>query len=242
MNKKRIFSIITLSIVVLPALMIYFMYQSYKNEASDQPPYWDLFIAKTFYKNEKQSPWDNISKEEKRPVKWLLNKSDFEKLDSVFIGFKNISNEKLYFVTWGYPNSRLRRDLIIYKNGKLDSIPFGGFGCGTGIFVSPAENQDIVGGYSLNPLMFNPYSNYDLPIETDSFPRVFKEIYGDSIGIRFQQATYSNPWNSYRSQMIYSEYIIISTDKIIENWKEGKFAHLPKREETMEEFYGLKKK
>ncbi|REG90615.1 hypothetical protein [Algoriphagus antarcticus] len=92
-----------------------------------------------------------------------------------------------------------------------------------------------------NRLMFNPYSNYDLAIETDSFPDQFKEIYGDSVAIMFSQATYSNPWNKYRSQMMFWDYIMVSTDKILNNWRKGKYVRLPEKEPTMEEHFGMKK-
>ena len=91
-----------------------------------------------------------------------------------------------------------------------------------------------------NPLAYNPWNNYELDLEADSFPHVFQQIYGDSVSIQFRQATYSLPWSDYQPQMIKSELITVSTAKIIENWRNGRYEPFPEREPTMEEYFGLK--
>lgn len=82
--------------------------------------------------------------------------------------------------------------------------------------------------------MFNPYTGYHLPLKNEKFPKLFKEIYGDSVAIKFEQATYSLPWNKYPSQMIKSKEIIILTDQIIKNWKNGNFRLNPEFEKEHE--------
>jgi len=244
--KKRkplmVFLILILSIIIAVIIKIFLMYQIYKIDKSKHflPAYFDFFIVETFYGGYEKNQQKEENSKKEMPIEWIINKNSFEKLDSVYVGFKNSSNEKLYYHTWGSPNSRLRQDLIIYKDGKQNLIPFGGFGCGTGVYFLPVKSKEIVGEKFLNPLMFNPYSNYDLPLDKKTFPKVFKEIYGDSVAIRFRHLTYSVPWNKYRSDYINSNYITISTDTIIENWKKGNFAHLPKTEPTLEESFGLK--
>ena len=218
-------------ILIIPIGIIVSKFNKFKNEPYQETPFFDLFIAKSFHKKDKERPWeefwdntwDNVSRENKRPVEWIINPKDFEKLDSVYLGLRNNTNEKFYYVTWGKPNSRIRDDILVYKNGKVDSIPFGGFGCGTGIYIAPLENGEIAGGKFMNPFLYNPYSGYPLPLKNKIFPKLFKEIYGDSIAINFKQATYSLPWNKFPSQMIKSKGIVISTEKVIENWKKSKF-------------------
>lgn len=230
--------------------MIFSMYSSYKSKDSNQSTDFDLFIVEKFYEKGKEKmnlssefwteAWNDVSINQKRPIEWFLSTEEFEKLDSVYIGFKNISNEKFYYVTWGQPNSRIRQDLLIYRNGKIDSIPFGGFGCGTGIYITPLINKETAGSKLLNPLMINPYTGYDLPLKNKKFPDLFKEIYGDSVSIKFKQATYSLPWNKFPSQIIESSEIVISTRKVIENWKKRDFKFNLKSEKEYESSYTIK--
>jgi hypothetical protein len=92
----------------------------------------------------------------------------------------------------------------------------------------------------LNPLLFNPFTNHYLPLKNRKFPRLFKEIYGDSVAIKFEQATYSLPWNKFPSQMIESKEIIISTEKIIENWKKGDYKLSPEFDKENEQGFYIK--
>jgi hypothetical protein len=245
--KKKI-TIVIFLILIIPVAIISWKYNKYKNEPHQKTPYFDTFIAQSLHEKNKERPWEefwdnswqNVSKENERPVEWISNPKDFEKLDSIYLGFKNNTNEKFYYVTWGDPNSRVRISFNVFKNGKIDSIPFGGFGCGTGIYIAPLKNGEIAGGKFLNPLMYNPYTGYNLPLKNDKFPKLFKQIYGDSVSIKFEQATYSLPWNKFPSQMLESKEIIISTEKIIENWKKGDFKLSSEFEKEYENSYYFK--
>lgn len=242
--------IIIFLILIIPIGIITWKYKKYKEELYEQPPSFDLFIAKSLYKKDKENPWkefwdnswESVSKENKRAVEWISNPKDFEKLDSIYLGFKNTTNEKFYYVTWGTPNSRMRISYKIYKNGILDSIPFRGFGCGSGIYITPLKNGEIAGSKLLNPLLFNPFTNHYLPLKNPKFPQLFKEIYGDSVVIKYEQATYSLPWNKFPSQKIESKEIVISTEKIIENWKKGDFKLSPEFYKENEQAFYIKYK
>lgn len=238
---KRKSLVIILCIFLVPTLILTVWYHRYKELQTDQPPFFDLFVAETFFGNDDSSPWAFVAEDQKRLVEWQLDPKQFEKLDTVVLNLRNLSGEKFYYISWGAPFTRLRQDFIIYKNGIADTVPFGGHGCATGIYLAPLKDQKTMTRTIYNPLMFDPYSNYDLAIESDSFPVQFKEIYGDSVAIMFSQTTYSLPWNKYKSQMIFSDYIMVSTDTILNNWRQGKYARLPETEPTMEEYYGLKK-
>lgn len=228
--------------------MFSWKYWNWKKNLSEQSASLDLFVAQSFFEKDKERPWEefwdnswnNVSKENERPVEWISNPKDFEKLDSIYLGFKNTTNEKFYYVTWGGPNSRIRISYNVFKNGKIDSIPFGGFGCGTGIYIAPLKNGEIAGSKFLNPLLFNPYTGYNLPVKNENFPKLFKEIYGDSVSIKYEQATYSLPWSKFPSQMIESNEITISTAKVIENWKKREFELDQEFEENYENSYYYK--
>lgn len=237
---KILISIVA-GIIIIPSIILTVWYEVYKQRPVGQPPYFDLFIANTFFERDNSTPYDKVSESKKRPVIWQLNRDQFEKLDTITLTLTNISGEKCYYTSWGAPFTRIRQDLIVYKNGIADSIPFGGFGCGTGVYLAPLHDQETIARTLYHPFMFNPYSNYELDLKSDSFPKEFKSIYGDSVSIQLSQATYSTPWNEYKSQLIFSDMITISTDKIIENWYKGNFSVFPDSEPTMEEHFGLKK-
>lgn len=222
-------------LVLVPVLLLAIGYQVYKQKPSEQPPEFDLFIAAVFFTSDNSSPWDRVSEDQKRPITWQLDPKQFERLDTIALTLTNTSGEKFYYMSWGTPFSRFRDDLIVYKHGVADTIPFGGHGCGTGVYLAPLYNRETMTRAIYHPLMFNPYTNYDLVLESDTFPNQFKTLYGDSVAIRFSQATYSTPWSNYPSQMIYSDYITVATDKILDHWRKGNFTHLPKMEPIIEE-------
>ena len=237
--KKKIAYIILITLLVCIAIFLW-TFEKYKERIVAQPPYFDLFLAEIIFetKNELGIYWGsvhgNVSSDQRRPIKWQLDKSEYEKLDSIYLGFANISNEKFYYVTWGKPNSRMRTNLSIYRNGKIESIPFKGFGCSTGIHLAPINKDETVGKKQLNPLMFNPYTGYPLPLKNEKFPELYRKLYGDSIAISYKQATYSLPWNTTPSQMIASDPIIISTETVIENWEKGLYRLTPAFEKEHE--------
>lgn len=168
--------------------------------------------------------WQPNTSVTKLPVKWIINKAEFESLDSVSYGIQNLSNSKFYYMSWGDPNSRIRNDYFVYKNGIVDTIAFSGFGCSTGIYLAPIKDKETAMGSELNPLLSNIYSGYNLDLKSDSFPTVLKSSYGDSVGIRFSLPTYSLPWSQYEPQMIESEIFMVHTDKLINNWKKQQLA------------------
>jgi len=241
-KKTRIWLFAIASILMLPILTLTVWYQVYTQNLTDQPPAIDLFIAEIFFDEDGSTPFTIVPQDQRRPVNWQLDPRQFETLDTVVIALKNTSGEKFYYTSWGAPFTRLRKDLVIYKDGLADTIPFDGHGCSTGIYAAPLSDNETMKRAMCNPLMFDPYSNWDLPLQSDSFPAHFREIYGDSVAIMFSQATYSSPWNHYKSQLISSDYMVVSVDKVLDNWKQGKYARLPKAEPTMEEHFGLKPK
>lgn len=200
-------------------------YEKYKESLLEQPPYFDLFIVQFFGIKKAENPWGKVSKKEKRPVNWLFYINDFEKLDSVYLGFENYTKEKFFYVTWGKPNSRIRVNYVVFKNGKKELIPSDFFACGTGIYLESINNNETVGSKILNPLMFHPITNYPLPLKDPKLPQLLQELYGDSIEMKFEQATYSLPWNKYPSQMIESPPIIVKTKDLIKNWEKEKFIN-----------------
>lgn len=235
-----LFFLIGVITVLVAICALYVWYQCDSRHIGDQPPHFDLFIAEKFFPDEVQSPFDTVPEGLRRPVTWKLKEEQFHLLDTVVVELHNTSGEKFYYTSWGSPLTRLRTDLVVYREGVADSIPFGGFGCYTGVFVAPVLKDQTISRTIYNPLMFDPWSNYELPLEADTFPDLFRMIYGDSVGIRFSQATYGSPWNKYPSQMLFSQRLTVRTQVVLDHWKAGRFARFPAREPTMEEHFGIK--
>lgn len=231
--------IVSLLVILYGSAWLWFVF-GYTSQIHEKPDF-DLFIAEKIYSDydtfstSSTTPTGEIVPHEINkelphsiwesnptkilPIKWLFEKNDFEKLDTLDFGIKNISGAKVYYMSWGSPNSRLRTNLIIYKSERTDTIPFNGFGCGTGIYLEALENNTSAIGKIWNPLCYYPGSGSLLNLESDTFPKFFNEIYGDSVKIQFYQATYNLPWSKNVSQMIKSPQIIVSTKKVLKNWE-----------------------
>lgn len=163
--------------------------------------------------------WQPNDSLKKLPVEWLVDVEEFETSDSVTYGFKNTAGWKFYYMSWGGPTSRVRENFFIHKEGKVDTLPFGGFGCATGILLMPLESKEGAIESQTNPLLTHLFYDVDEAVKSDSFLIHFKSFYGDSVGIQFSLATYSLPWSIYEPQMIQSDVYMLSTNKMIEAWK-----------------------
>jgi hypothetical protein len=196
----------------LEILVAEYLFNDYEVHSLSKGQVWGTFPS---------SVWQDVNNGNEIPMEWLFDKTQFETMDSVSYGFKNTSGTKIYYMTWGTPISRIRSDYFIHKNGQTDTLLFGGFGCGTGIYLTPLKNNKTAIGSKSNPLLKNPYTNYDLEIESDSFPEFFRLLYGDSVGIRFSVATYSLPWSKYEPQKIYSKIFTVKSETLIANWRDS---------------------
>lgn len=141
-------------IILLLLITLFVSYKIWSEKSFHVEPDFDLFIADVFF-----SDYQLNDKIGKLPFKWDVNTATFYGQDSIEFGFENISDRKYYYMTWGHPLRRVEEDIIIYRGGDEESIPFGGFGCGSGIYLKALKpNQLVLGNYP-NPLLRNPYSN-----------------------------------------------------------------------------------
>lgn len=168
-------AILIILILIISSVIIYCEVKKYDKEDPDQPLYLDLFFANAFFENKITSPWQTVDSSKIRPIDWKYNTEEFYRLDSIVLGIQNLSKEKMYYMTWGSITSRIRNDYIVYKDGIADSVLFGGFGCGSGIYLTPLKRGEIVIEKINNPLMFNLYSNWRLDIKDKDFPHNFKK-------------------------------------------------------------------
>ena len=225
----RIALLVIGGIILLLSLSLTIWYQAHKleRETTDQPPSFDLFIAEKFFDERDQSPFDmEVPSEQQRPIDWHLIPSEFESLDTVVLTLTNKSGEIFYYESWGAPFTRHQEDLIIFRGSYPDSIPFGAHGCGTGAHFAPLGKNETMSRRIYNPLLLNPHTGANLPVKSDSFPLIYAETYGDSVAITFRQATYSTPWSKYKSQMISADPIVVTTERVIQNWRNSEYGRL----------------
>lgn len=225
---KKFLLVITLIILVSPMIVgsciygAFVMYSKASPSISDKA-YFDLFIAEIFFKKSdsdyhllhvgESSVWCDVDSNLIRPMKWEVNKEELYSLDSFTIRLTNISSERMYYVTWGHPFSRIRQ-YTFAEEKKNRYMPFSGFGCGTGIHLAPICSREFIESKLPNPFLDGPYENRGLKKSDPNFEVNFRNFYGDSLGVAYQQATYGSPWNKYPSQMVYSEIISLQTDSI----------------------------
>lgn len=234
---NRIWIYIVIGIPLIGFLILYGYFCVFRENEFMEPATFEFFIAKTFFKEDNYSPFKPAEIGLKKPTKWHLQKDQFEAFDSVEIAFENLSAESYYYPSWGAPLTRIREDLIIFKNGLADTVAFGGHGCATGVYMAKCKDEEVMVIKHLNPLIFNPYSGYYLDLESDTFPEIFKELYGDSVWIRYSQPTYSLPWKKYPSQLIQSNYLSINTNKLMERWNMNEFINIDRKNYNIEEIY-----
>lgn len=209
-------------------------FQLSKESSFHYKPDLDLFIADKvfndadiwesdcrFYESSRMLPneiWNPEPKNLERNIQWVLPKEQFEQADSVIMGITNNSWSKIYYMSWGKPNSRLRDELIIFDTNGIDTIEFFGFGCGTGIYLAPLCSEESAISKEpnfLESLVVNRLNLYE--DDLDSIEIKLEKTLGDSVKFRFRLASYRLPWNINESQMLISPYVTIDSKKFIKN-------------------------
>lgn len=212
--------IVSIGIIIFPIITLLVWYLLEKERSTDQPLTFDLFIAQNFFEATDMYFLDASEKVLNRPVSWQVDMNELILSDSISLSLKNISGEKFYYTTWGAPFSRYHYELVVYNAGYADTIRNGGYGCHTGVYYAPLRNGKTMSAKIANPLKYT-FTRSQLPNNSMSFPGYFKEVFGDSVAIRFYQKTYSNPWSKYQSQMLRSDLFIISTDEVNKLWEKN---------------------
>ena len=63
-----------------------------------------------------------------------------------------------------------------------------------------------------------------LPMDTEEFPKIIKDVYGDTAQIRYFVFLRGLPWNNRGFSIAYSDFIKIPVDSVIDGWEKGKFT------------------
>ena len=190
--------------------------------------YFDLFVADEIFKDKKNKKWEPFTNE-RTQVKWDIPVEQFWNNDTITFSFTNTTGNKLYYL--GYTHSSycfVFLDYIISTQGKIDTLYCheGGFEGAEGTEYIPFKKGKSITLKDDNPFLQDPYYGFTfLSRPYEDFPKIIKEVYGDTAQIRYFVFLRGMPWNNRGFSIAYSDFITIPIDSIISGWEKGKFEH-----------------
>lgn len=235
----KILTNVVLATVLLSMMTMSSLRSFYEIIKYDNLPFtdYDLFLASLISddfdleEDWADIPWDVWQEPDSipnLPIEWVYNREDFAAFDKVTYGIRNSGSMKMYYMSWGEPNSRVRRHYFVHRDGETESYPFGGFGCGTGIYLHPLPKGDSAISEEMNPFYYFLFHWGDIDLSDKVVQDFVEHEIGDSISIQFSLATYSLPYSSYEPQEIRSPMITVSSAEVMENLRSGKHWSLSK--------------
>ena len=203
---------ILISIFIITLVSVYF-----NSKAHNRVNILDYYAIIYLYDLEDDSPWNILPQERNIKCDWNLKNNQILTQDSIFVSFTNRSSEKIFYMTWGEPLSRLRTTLFIDKGIEKDTIKFLDFGCYTGVEPFPIATDETISKWTFNPLFRYIREQSDTTWSKDNFQQHLSDLIGKKIEIRFEQAVYSPFWNKGESQLIQSDFYSFESNEIAEN-------------------------
>jgi hypothetical protein len=177
----------------------------------------DFYVIVYLYDVGDYTPWSILSEERSIKCDWDLKNNQILSQDSIFISFTNRSNEKLFYITWGTPLSRLRTTILIDNGSKKDTIKFLDFGCYTGVEPFPIAKNETVSKWTFNPIYRYIREQLDATWSKENFRQNLTDLIGEKIEIQFEQAIYSPFWNKGKSQLVQSDFFSFESNEIVNN-------------------------
>ena len=212
-------------VIFVSVLAIVIWYKKNQPLVFNNNKYFDLCVADVFFKdrtNQEYAPRTN----ERIQIKWDIPVEQFWNNDTITISITNTTGEKLYHFGCMYPlNNLVFEDYIIAPQGIVDTLyyherTFSGIDDAEYI---PFKKKKSFTLKSYNPLL--QYPGYQpLPMDTEEFPQIIKDVYGDTTQIRYFVFLRGLPWNNHGFSIAYSDFIKIPVDSIIDGWKKNKFS------------------
>jgi len=190
--------------------------------------YFDLFVADAFFKGRTNQRYQGIPKEEVQ-IKWDIPVKQFWNNDTIIFSFKNTAREKLYYFGFKPPYYYIMIDYIITLQGYSDTLFFSTWGdfeaIGEAKYIPFKKNASIT-LIDSNPILRYPSSYSDfISTDTEEFPKLIKEVYGDTVQIRYSAFLRGLPWNNRSFSIAYSDFIKIPINSIIDGWVKGRFTN-----------------
>jgi hypothetical protein len=243
-------------IIIALALVIGIWYAIYTPPHEYGKKYFDLFIVDILFRHnpkeiieiniddeinsscETTMPSSRISWESSIRLNWEIPVGQFGN-DIINISFTNTSGKKLYYLGYLSPTSCcfVFYDYIITPQGSNDTIILDGkldF-----LDVSeyvPLRRREKKSAEFDNPLRFYPEFRCHLPTDTEEFPHIIKEVYGDTVQIRFGICLIE-PWKYPGFSMSFSDFVKIPVQSVIEGWEKGNFTKIKYDPESHQEYF-----
>jgi hypothetical protein len=174
----------------------------------------DFYVINYFYDEDDNGPWKIQSSQEALDCSWEINPSS-TKYDSLLVSFTNNSPEKLFYLTWGTPLSRLHISLIIENKTMVDTINLNNFSCYTGVHPFPISSKETISKKIRNPV----YQFIQRQIDSTWTPSNFRENAIVTVGIKprllFKHAIYCPFWANQKSQMVVSSPLIVDINEML---------------------------
>jgi len=239
----KIFGIIIGSAIFVSVLVTVIWYKNIQPLEFNYSKHIDLCVADDFFKsriNKKYDPFTN----ERIQVKWDIPVKQFWNADTITFSITNITGVKLYYLGFKNPCCDfVFFDYIIAPQGRVDTLYFHklGFDGVDNAEYIPFKKKGSITLKHCNPLLFYPEFDIFLPMDTDEFPRIIKEVYGDTAQIRFFVFLRGLPWNNSGFSIAYSDFIKVPIDSIIDGWKKGRFTnHMHYNPEIHQEYLNVR--
>jgi len=254
---KKIFKIPVIvigSIIIAFVLVIGIWFALYTPPDVYRKKYFDLFIADIYFTSKKPhySPYDFeremfVCDDKKRSwpspmsiqLDWEIPTEQFGEGDSIHVSFMNNSGKKLYCFGLA-PYHAIIEDYIITYQESIDTIMWNDL---SGIFevgLTPFKRKEKVTIEIKNPLLLYPgYPSNFLPTDTEKFPEIIKEVYGDTVQIRFTVFVIEIWKHKYSPS--YSKDVKIPVDMVIKGWEKGNFKKVKYIPESHQEYFEVRK-
>ena len=253
---KKIFKILVIvigGIIIAFVLVIGIWFAIYTPAYGKK--YFDLFITDIYFtsKEPRYDPFEVeeveigsfVEEDKKRSwppafiqLDWEIPTEQFGEGDSIHVSFINNSGKKLYYfgIT---PFDAILQDYVITHQESIDTIMWNDL---EGVFetgLNPFRRKEKASIKIKNPLLLYPGYYYFLPTDTEDFPEIIKEVYGDTVQIRFTVFLFEI-WK-HRFSPSFSKYIKVPVDMVIKGWEKGNFEKVEYDPESHQEYLEFRK-
>ncbi len=243
---KRIIKLSGITLACILVVLILAIWISYARSVPsredstiyNEAKYFDLWIADKFFVND-TNQWFNPYTNSRIRLGWIIPVEELEN-DSITVTFMNNTNEKLYYLGFSHP--LVEYDYVADFYGIADTIGRGrNLGEFEGAKYFPMKKNESISIKLKNPLLLYPWFEHYLPTDTEEFPKIMKDVYGDVVQVRFKVFVRGLPWNKHGFSIANSDYIKIPIDTVIKGWKKGNFEKVKYDPESHGEYFVVRK-
>jgi len=232
----KISGIVTCGIIIAFMLIIGIWYAMYIPPYGNK--YFDLFIAELFFMSKEERYESSWPPTMSKQLDWEIPTEQFGEGNLINVSLTNSFGKKLYYYGLS-PHEFLLKDYVIVSQENIDTLMWNDL---SGVFevgLIPFRKNRKVSPKIENPLLLYPGYPYNLPTDTENFPEIIREVYGDTVQIRFAVCVIE-PWKRDFS-ISYSKYVKIPVDLVINGWEKGNFKRVKYDPESHQEYLEVRR-